>query len=82
MEILGAGEVDRSVFPVPLAANIDPRIPRADVQRAIVAIANLIDDVQPEAARCVAGKVLLQRVEDGRAVRPIGRVVAHPTGSS
>lgn len=28
---LGAGEVDGCVFPVPLAANVHARIPRADV---------------------------------------------------
>ena len=74
---LGAGEVNGCVFPVPPTANVHARIPGADVQGAVVAAANLIDDVQPEAARWVAGKVLLQGVDDGRAVRPIRRVVAH-----
>ena len=47
------------------------------MQRAIVAIADLVDDIEPQAAGGIARKVLSERVGNGLAVRPCGRFVAN-----
>ena len=60
-----------------LATNINTGIAGADVQRTIVAIANLIDDIKPQSSSLVPREMLSQRVKDRLAMRPLCRIVTH-----
>ena len=56
---LSPREVGGYVFCVAATPNIYAGIPRADVERSMVPIANLVDNIESQAASCIARKMLL-----------------------
>ena len=73
---LRARKMSRNMLPMTLTAYVDTGIARADVQRAIVSIANLIYDKKPQPTGLITGKVLAQRVEYRLSMGPFCGIVA------